>query len=334
MKNTLYCTLAIILLVTLSISCKQKQKPTPPPPKKEVPKIAIPEFNADSAYHFIEKQVAFGPRVPNTAAHSQGAAWLSDKLGSYADDLIVQNAKVRAYNGTILNIKNIIGVFNPEVRARILLAAHWDSRPYADHDQDESLHRTPIDGANDGASGVGVLLEIARLMKDNPPLVGVDIIFFDAEDYGPPEDDQSAQDNDAWALGSQYWARNPHTVGYTARFGIVLDMVGAEGARFPMEGYSKYYAPDIVKKVWNKGHSLGYQDFFLFEEGGFINDDHLAPNQVRRIPTIDIIHLDRASVNGSFFDHWHTINDNMDNIDRHTLKVVGRTVTKVIYDER
>jgi len=325
-------SLSVILLVTLS--CKQKEKPAPPPVKKEEAKTVIPTFNSDSAYHFVDQQVAFGPRVPNSTAHQECAAFLEQKLKTFTPDVTIQQTKVRAYDGTVLNIKNIIATFYPEKKARILLAAHWDSRPFADHDPDESFHRTPIDGANDGASGVGVLLEIARLLSTSKPNVGVDIILFDAEDYGPPEDAQTAQDNDAWGLGSQHWSKNPHIAGYQARFGIVLDMVGARDARFPVEGYSKYYAPDIVKKVWAKAIQLGYTDYFLNEDGGFINDDHLYINKIRRIPAIDIIHLDPASVNQSFFDHWHTINDNMDAIDKYTLEIVGKTVLKVVYDER
>lgn len=331
MKNILSIFVVILLLSTFA--CKEKNKPTTPAVKKEEVKLVIPDFNSDSAYHFVEQQVLFGPRVPNTDAHRQCADYLQEKMEMYADEVTVQKTKVRAFDGTVLNIKNIIASFQPDKRARILLAAHWDSRPFADHDPDNSLHRTSIDGANDGASGVGILIEMARLLKETNPRVGVDIIFFDGEDYGPPQDAQNARDNDAWGLGSQYWAKNPHKTGYTARYGIVLDMVGATNARFPIEGYSNYYAPDIVKKVWNKAHILGYNDYFLFDEGGFINDDHLYVNKIRRIPTIDIIHLDIESNNGSFFEHWHTVGDNMDTIDQFTLEVVGKTVVKVVYEE-
>jgi len=332
MKNSI--SISIFILILSTFACKEKKKPALPPVKKEEIKVVIPDFNSDSAYHFVEQQVIFGPRVPNTEAHGQCADYLTKKMELFADEVTVQNTKVRAFDGTVLNIKNIIASFQPEKRARILLAAHWDSRPFADHDPESSLHRTPIDGANDGASGVGILIEVARLLKETPTQVGIDIIFFDGEDYGPPEDAQNARDNDAWGLGSQYWAKNPHVSSYSARYGIVLDMVGATNAKFPVEGYSKYYAPDIVKKVWNKAHTLGYNDYFLYDEGGFINDDHLYVNKIRRIPTIDIIHLDIESNSGSFFEHWHTVSDNMETIDSYTLKVVGKTVMKVIYDER
>jgi hypothetical protein len=313
--------------------CKKKEKPGPAPGPAGIETVVVPEFNADSAFGFVGRQVAFGPRVPNTEAHRQCARYLAETLRRFAPEVIEQTGKTRAYDGTLLNFTNIIGIFHPEAKARILLCAHWDSRPYADHDPDPARHRQPIDGANDGASGVGVLLEIARLMSQVPPKVGVDIIFFDAEDYGPPQDSQLSGDNEAWGLGSQYWSKNPHIPGYQARYGILLDMVGAAGARFPMEGFSNYYAPDILRKVWNTAASMGYQDYFLFEEGSFINDDHYYINKIRRIPTIDIIHLDPDSPNGSFFEFWHTTGDTMDKIDPYTLQVVGKVVMEVVYRE-
>lgn len=325
--------LLIFFAVLSAPGCRKKQKPAPPPPPAMEEKVVVPEFNADSAYHFVKKQVDFGPRVPNTEAHRKCARYLADHLRRFTPHVIEQQGKVRAYDGTILNFNNIIGSFNPDVKARVLLCAHWDSRPYADHDPDPSLRRKPIDGANDGASGVGVLMEIARMVSKQSPRVGIDIIFFDVEDYGPPEDSQIQSGNDFWGMGSQYWSKNPHIPGYMARFGILLDMVGAPDARFPMEVFSNYYAPDILRKVWSKAHQIGYTDYFPMEEGSMINDDHYYINTIRRIPTIDIIHLDPGSANGSFFDYWHTTGDTFDKIDPFTLKVVGRTVAEVIYAE-
>ena len=296
--------------------------------------VKVPAFNADSAYTFIEKQVAFGPRVPNTPEHAAAAEYLLDKLGSYADTAMIQPFKARAYNGTVLNGKNIIGSFNPQAKSRILLCAHWDSRPYADHDPDPANHNTPIDGANDGGSGVGVLLEVARQLAGQRPEIGVDIIFFDAEDYGPPQDHQKRGTDNWWALGSQYWSKNPHDPDYYAKFAILLDMVGARDARFYMEGYSMMYAPGILKKVWNTAHRAGFTDYFIFEQKGYIDDDHKPINEVMKIPAIDIIHMDDASSNGSFFDHWHTIHDTMDKIGKESLRAVGQTILTVVYEER
>lgn len=292
--------------------------------------LKAPGFNPDSAYAFIERQVAFGPRVPNTEAHQQCGDWLTESMKRFADTVYVQEAKVRAYNGNVLNIRNITGVFNPDRNKRILLCAHWDSRPYADHDPDPALHFTPIDGANDGASGVGVLIEIARQLSISGPDIGVDIVFFDAEDYG--EHQQSAgRTDDSWALGAQHWSETPHIPSYHAQYGILLDMVGAANAAFKKEGYSMLFAPHIVRRVWEAAGKAGYGDYFLNQEGGFITDDHYYVNQIRDIPTINIIHQDDNTVHG-FFPQWHTAADNMDVIDRNTLQAVGQTVLNIIFE--
>ena len=295
------------------------------------PRREIPNFNVDSAYHFVERQVAFGPRVPNSDAHRQCGDWLHKTLNRFADTVYVQQARVRAFDGTVLNIRNFIGSFQPEKSNRILLCAHWDSRPWADHDPDPANHYTPIDGANDGASGVGVLLEIARLLSIYNPSVGVDIIFFDAEDYGKHRL-INVPDQDSWALGSQYWSRNPHRTDYFARFGILLDMVGAANATFRHEGYSMLYAPNIVRKVWDIAHRQGFSSFFINTEGGYVIDDHYYINKIRNIPVINIIDQ-RTHTSHGFFDYWHTINDTMEHIDPQTLLAVGQTVTAVIYLE-
>jgi len=301
--------------------------------KKTTVEVKVPEFNADSAYNFIKKQLDFGPRVPMTAAHNECALWLESTLKRFTPEVKVQGFKSRIYDGRVLDGKNIIASFNPQAKNRVFLSSHWDSRPFADHDPDEANKNKAIDGANDGASGTGVLIEIARQLSHQSPNIGIDIILFDMEDFGPPEDKQTNQGADTWGLGSQYWAKNPHTFGYVARYGILLDMVGAPNARFPMEAFSMYYAPDVVKKVWDIAKSLGYNDYFVFENGGYITDDHYFINQLAQIPTIDIIHLDANSANGTFYDHWHTLKDDLTQIDPATLKVVGQTVLTVIYRE-
>ncbi len=294
--------------------------------------LEIPEFNADSAWAFVNRQVAFGPRVPNTQAHRECGDWLQQSLERFADTVYVQATRVRAYDGTILNIRNFIGSFKPEKNNRILLCAHWDTRPWADHDPNPENHFKPFDGANDGASGVGVLLEIARLLSKQQPNLGVDIIFFDAEDYG--EHEQSRRfERDTWALGSQHWAKSPHKPDYYARFGILLDMVGASGATFKKEGYSMLYAPNIVRKVWGIAQREGFSHLFVNDEGSHIMDDHYYVNDIRNIPTINIIDQRRDTPHG-FFEHWHTMQDNMDAIDKNTLHAVGSTVVRAIYNEK
>jgi hypothetical protein len=299
--------------------------------KPEVP-LKVPPFNSDSAYAYVKAQVDFGPRVNNTKAHDKCGEYLIKKLKQYCPDVIVQKGQVKAFNGTMLNFKNMIASFNPAVSDRIFLCSHWDSRPFADHDPDVKKHNTPIDGANDGASGVGILLEIARQLSLSKPAIGVDILFLDAEDYGPPEDRKWLEDTtDWWALGSQYWAKNPHKVNYSARYGILLDMVGAPHATFRTEAFSMQYAPWVVKNVWNIAGKLGYSDYFPFEPGGMITDDHVAINKITNIPTIDIIHLVKDS---SFYHTWHTTGDNLGSIDKTTLDVVGKTLMAVIANEK
>jgi Zn-dependent M28 family amino/carboxypeptidase len=316
-------------------ACNEGRKPeSKTEPLDQKPKVNIPVFNADSAYSYVKNQVDFGPRVPNTLNHQKCAEYLFEKLKSFADTAMVQSFKTKAFDGTVLNAKNIIGVFNPDKSKRILLCAHWDSRPFADHDPDPSKHNTPIDGANDGASGVGVLLEVARLMATDKPSVGVDIIFLDVEDYGPPRNHPSADVKDQYGLGSQYWSKNPHDPDYTADYGILLDMVGAKNAQFYMEGFSLMHASGVLKKVWNTAHRAGYAEYFLFEQVGYIDDDHKYINEIAKIPTINIIHLDPESSNSSFFEQWHTTADNMSVIDKQTLKVVGQTVLNVIFGEK
>lgn len=299
--------------------------------RQDLVKVDVPEFNKDSAYYYVEKQVEFGPRVPGTRPNALCAEYLIQTLKRFTPHVKVQQFKARLYNKEVLQGKNIIATFNPEVRKRVLLCAHWDSRPYADHDPNPANHNTPIDGANDGASGTGVLLEIARQLSMHPIKIGIDIILFDMEDYGQPQGTQQQVSHD-WALGSQYWSKNPHIRGYRADYGILLDMVGGYDPSFTREGTSDYYAPHIFDKVWGVARQIGYGDVFPNRKTPNILDDHYYINEIAKIPTIDIIHWEAASRTG-FFKHWHTVNDNMDGIDRETLGIVGQVVLTVIYQE-
>ncbi len=338
LQNVGFYRIAFIALIISAVffmgSCNGGHKPTTQRSislAERILKAEVPDFNPDTAYYYVDRQVSFGPRVPNTSAHAQCALFLMETLGRFTAHVQLQETRVRAYDGTTLNIKNIIGSFNPEAKNRILLCAHWDSRPFADHDPNPDNHYTPILGANDGASGVGVLLEIARQLLLQPVNYGVDIIFFDAEDYGEHQSLQ-ARTGDFWALGSQYWARNPHKPNYNARLGILLDMVGAPDAVFTMEGTSMYYAADIMKKVWEVAHQIGFGSYFSFKRTNAIVDDHTYINEIIRIPTIDIIHYSENTATG-FFEHWHTLKDNMDTIDKNTLNAVGQTVLTFVYLE-
>jgi Zn-dependent M28 family amino/carboxypeptidase len=291
--------------------------------------LSSPVFDQDSAYAFVERQVQFGPRVPNTEAHKACARYLASELERFGAKVYVQETVLTAYNGDRLQASNIIGVYNPEQTKRVLLFAHWDSRPYSDQDPDKNNHYKPIDGADDGASGVGVLLEIARQIGLNNIGIGVDIIFFDAEDYGTPAFLNESSLN-TYCLGTQFWAKNPHVPNYKAEYGILLDMVGSKNPTFYKEAYSVQYAAPFVERVWNTARNIGYGKFFLNATGGFITDDHEYVIKGRGIPCINIINLS-ATPPHSFDWYWHTQQDTMDNIDRETLKAVGQTVLEVIY---
>ncbi len=297
--------------------------------------LPAPDFNPDSAYAFVAQQVDFGPRVPNTAPHAAAKAWLVDKLTAYGATVQVQEFDAEAYDGTTLRLSNIIGSLYPEQKKRVLLAAHWDTRPVAD--QDSVRNRQPIAGANDGASGVGVLLEVARALQwaDTVPRVGIDIILFDGEDYGEPEGERDNAEGATqvwWCLGSQHWADNKHTPNYAAYYGILLDMVGAQEATFYQEGVLRRVAPSIVKKVWSTAQQLGYGSYFVNKDSPEIIDDHVYVSYEGNIPMIDIIEHDPS--NESYFgDYWHTHADDMDIISRETLEAVGETVLHVVYGE-
>lgn len=330
----LYYILFVLLLIFSSCGQDKKTSVKSIKQNKKAPIIKVPAFNADSAYKYVAKQVAFGPRVPGTVAHEACANYYVSFFDNLGIKVYQQNFKSRAFDGKILNGINIIAAIKPEETHRVLLCSHWDSRPFADHDPDPKNHYTPIDGANDGASGVGILMEIARQLSIQNPTIGIDIILLDLEDYGQHASEPPKANSElTWALGSQYWSKNPHVAGYDARFGILLDMVGAKGATFYKEYYSNSYAPGILDKVWKSAANIGYGDYFINEERGAVIDDHVFINKYAYIPTIDIIHHD-LTTKSNFFPYWHTINDNMDNIDNFSLKIVGQTLMEVIYKER
>ncbi|MTI88359.1 MAG: M28 family peptidase [Balneolaceae bacterium] len=288
---------------------------------------SVPSFNADSAYAFVKQQVELGPRIPNTKPHREAKNYFEQKLQSYAgsNSVFAQNFTVEGYEGEALKLSNIIAAFNTSSTDRIMLCAHWDTRAVSDEDSVAADQSFP--GADDGGSGVAVLLELARLLSENPPPVGVDIVLFDGEDYGKSGDLRN------YFLGSRYWADNPPVPGYSPRFGILVDMVGATNATFPKEGYSMNYAPNLVDEIWDIAEKKGYRDLFLSKRGSSIQDDHVIINQQTNIPMVDIInHKSRDANAGVFPDHWHTQGDNMNVIDKKTLKAVGEVLAELIYN--
>lgn len=324
------CLLFLSLCTCFSLSSCGGSKSKAPDSNVATSSVKAPEFNADSAYQYVKSQCDFGPRVPNSRAHDDCARYLVSKLKSYGAKVYEQKCDLAGYDGTILKSVNIVGSFKPESQKRIALFSHWDTRPWADNDPDKANWHKPIMGADDGASGVGVLMEVARIIHKEQPEMGIDIIFLDAEDYGVPEF-TGKSDESSWALGAQYWARNPHIDGYTARFGILLDMVGGKGSQFYKEGYSEQYASSVNRKLWQAASDLGYGQFFVDQMGSQATDDHTFINQIANIPTADIIPY---SEKGAFTPVWHTLADNMDHIDKATLKAVGQTLLQVIYNEK
>ena len=308
-------------------------KPAAEVPAAEVNIVETPDFKADSAYQFIAKQVAFGPRVPGSEASQNTLQFLVSKLRSYGWTVTEQPFTAFRYDGQKLQGTNIIAQFQPAIAKRILLSSHWDARSIAD--KDSVRKDEPIDAANDGASGVGVLLEIARNLHEakTKPAVGVDIVLFDLEDHGEPEDYTGEHKPNSWALGSQHWAANLVPANYRPYYGILLDMVGGKGAMFPHEGTSMQYAPGIVRSVWATAADLGYSHLFVDQDAFGISDDHTAVNEIAKIQMIDLIDL-RASNGGFEFGSFHhTHADNLANIDKSTLKAVGQTLLQVLYRE-
>lgn len=326
----------LLLFLPMLHACvpEGEQQVTVPEPKPEQPALpATPLFDPDSAYAFVARQVAFGPRVPGTKPHQACGDWLVARMKEAGADVTEQVGTVISFNKERLPLRNIIAQFDTTKTERILLFAHWDTRPFADKDNERT--NEPIDGANDGGSGVGVLLEIARHLSAKKHGPGVDILFTDVEDHGQPSGAMTQEESsiETWCLGSQYWVKNPHTPNYTARFGILLDMVGAKDARYYQEALSMQYAPAIVRKVWKTAAALGYGDRFVQETKYFVGiDDHIPVNKVLHIPSIDIIQYDPATQ--AFGPYWHTHEDNMEVIDRDALKAVGQTVLEVVWKER
>ncbi|MBJ04943.1 MAG: glutamine cyclotransferase [Flavobacteriales bacterium] len=298
--------------------------------KPNIVQYRTPQFNADSAYSFIQKQVDFGPRVPNSDGHKKCGNYLVNTFQQYGAEVFLQEDVVQRYDGLDMYMKNIIASYNVDAYKRVLLCAHWDTRFMADYDTNKV--NSPIIGANDGGSGVGVLLEIARQININPINIGVDIILFDVEDQGQPNSDSNIV-KDSWCLGSQYWSKNPHEKNYFAEYGILLDMVGAENAQFTKEGASIYYAPKIVDKVWDIAHKIGFSSYFSLDKTAPIIDDHIYINNLIHIPTIDIVEYD-INTHNKFNQHHHRHSDDIEIIDVKTLKAVGQTVLEVLYSEK
>ena len=319
----------IAACLLLLAGCKHKSTEHQPLQTVDYGQVAIPDFDADSAFAFVEAQLAFGNRIPGSKAWQQCGDYLAAQMGRWCDTVIVQPFKATLWDGSQVPGRNIIASINRQAPHRVLLAAHWDSRMWADHDPDEALQKKPVPGANDGASGVAALMEMARGMSQMPPSVGVDIIFFDVEDQGLPEWSEVYDDN-TWCKGSQFWAQNRHVPYYTAIYGVLFDMIAAPEPRFTKEQVSRYYAPGLTDKLWSVAAALGYGAVFVQQNTDAILDDHLYVNQIAGIPMVDIV---QNSPNMSFFQHWHTTTDDINSVNREALKAVATVTMKTIYGD-
>jgi glutaminyl-peptide cyclotransferase len=281
------------------------------------PARPAPETDGDAALAYVRTQLEFGPRIPGTEGHRRMAAWLDSLLRVTADSLVVQSWDHTALDGTVLPLRNYIARFNPGATERILFLAHWDSRPAADGPASRD-RKAPVPGANDGASGVAVLLAMADAFKRSPPAVGVDLLFVDGEDYGSFSEDRDV------LIGSRYYALNP-LPGPKPLFAVLYDMVGDAEPRYYQEGFSLTAAPEVVDLVWRTAAEMGHGDIFVAEPGISVTDDHI-PLQQAGFRAIDVIDFDYGPNN----KWWHTPDDTLDKISAASLKVAADVGVAVV----
>jgi len=317
--------LAGIALVACGPDAPKETPQVTEPPVVSKPHVTPPVFNADSAYAYVKAQADMGPRTPGSKAHDQAVAYYQALFKRFGATVQVQTGMETTFDGKQWKLENVIATYNPAAQKRVLLCAHYDSRPFCDRDKDPAKRKLPCPGVNDGASGAGVLLEMARQFGLQKPELGIDIILFDLEDYGNSGDERS------WCLGSQFWTRNLHVKNYSANYGVLLDMVGAKNAIFPKEEFSRMYAGDIINKIWSTGQRLNYGQYFIDDYCNAMTDDHRPINEYAQIPCVDVLHYN--TVANDFFEHHHQSTDDMSNIDKNTLKAVGHTLLDVLYNE-
>lgn len=319
------------LCLSVVTGCGKTAKPAGEVPAESVELTPV-AFSADSAMAYLRAQCDFGPRVPDSEAHRRCGDYIAGKFRAFGLDVKEQRTTVTGWDGARLGCRNIVASYRPEAEERIVIAAHWDSRPWADADPDSANHRKPVPAANDGASGVAVMLETARRLAELKPAVGVDFVCFDVEDRGAPYWGEAPADGSDWCLGSQHWAREAAAAGYKARYGILLDMVGGRDARFCYEGYSMRHAEAVMRRLWDTAAAVGGDGVFLKQDGSWATDDHVPMNQVAGIPTVDIIPY-VAGDGSAFGSTWHTVSDTPENISPETLRIVGQTLLQMISEE-
>jgi glutaminyl-peptide cyclotransferase len=272
------------------------------------------EFNGPAAFSYLEKQMSFGPRIPNTPGHQQTGDWLLAELRARADTVVVQEIRQVTSKGVSLRLRNFFARFRPEATDRVLFVAHWDTRPFADQSQNLGQQRMPVPGANDGASGVAVLLGVADALKAKAPTIGVDLLFVDGEDYG------NFTDSTETLIGSRYFAKH-QPPGYTTLFAVVFDMVGDKDLQIMQEGYSVSGAPEVVQRVWRVAQERGYGRVFVNRAGQALTDDHV-PLQQAGIRAIDVVDFD--------YPYWHTTEDTIDKVSAQSLQIVGDVAVALV----
>ena len=272
------------------------------------------EFNGGTAFTYVQQQMAFGPRIPNTPGHEKMGDWLLTTLRARADTVTVQDFSWTTKKGAKLRMRNFFARFRPQATDRVLFLAHWDTRPFADKSENLGQQRMPVPGANDGASGVAVLLGLADALKATPPAIGVDLLFVDGEDYG------SFEDSTETLIGARYFAKH-QPPGYTTLYAVLLDMVGDKDLQFYQEGYSMASAPEVVQRVWQTADRLGYSKVFIARAGQTLIDDHV-PLQQAGIRAIDVIDFD--------FPYHHTTEDTIDKVSAESLQIVGDVAVALV----
>ena len=318
-------TWIVVMVCLLLGACKSENANNHTPVIKK--EVKVPSFDAESAYQLIEKQMSFGPRVPGTPGHKECKEWIVAEMEALGTEVVEQEFKADFQNLKGVPATNIIAQINPDHSKRILLAAHWDTRAVSEKEKDPLLRSKPVPGADDGASGVAMIIQLAKTIYKNPIEMGVDFIFFDAEDQGDNAVDIT------WCLGSQFWAKNIIPKNYTPEYGILFDMVGAKNASFYKEGFSRIHAGPQTDKIWTLANRMGYGDFFINRNAGAITDDHKIVNEMTDISMLDIINMKPEVPGQTFQKCHHTQCDDMSIIDKRTLKVVGQVATAVLYKE-
>ena len=317
------------MLLLLCVSCvKQQQSSTT--------NSQLSTFSADSAYTYIAQQLAFGARVPGTQAHEACGDWLVSELARHGAQVKNQHGTMTNYAGKPQAIRNIVAILEGNTSHAILLCAHWDCRPWSDEEELYEDRFEPVMGANDGASGVGVILEMVRqlsIRKSKGEFIPtVQVVFFDCEDMGTPAHFTGSQRDHTWCLGSQYWAQQLKIQNskFKINYGILLDMVGDPSATFPKEYFSMQYAGGYVEQLWRTAQRLGYGRYFVQQATYYpITDDHYYVSTIAGIPCVDIIDY-KTNTETGFAEWWHTQHDDIQNINKQTLQAVGETVLTTI----